>query len=89
MVSQKVKIVNPSGLHLHPAGRLCDAANEFESRITFQTSGGNISNAKSFLSILGAAAKCGDELEFICEGTDETEALARMIAVVENGFEDL
>lgn len=89
MVSQKVKIKNPSGLHLHPAGYLCNIANGFECRITFQSANGNVSNAKSLLSILGAAVKCGDELEFICEGTDEENALARIIAVVENGFEDL
>ena len=89
MVSQKVKIKNPSGLHLHPAGRLCDVANGFECRITFKTASGNISNAKSLLSILGAAVKFGDELEFICEGADEEKALARIVSVVENGFEDL
>lgn len=89
MVKQKVKIINPSGLHLHPAGHLCDAANGFECRITFVGPTGNISNAKSLLSILGAAIKWGDELEFICEGSDEVAALAKMVEVIESGFENL
>lgn len=28
MVSQKVKIINPTGLHLRPAGNLCKDKNE-------------------------------------------------------------
>jgi phosphocarrier protein len=30
--------------------------------------------------------KCGDEIEFICEGPDEEEALAAMVSVVESKF---
>lgn len=86
MVSQKVKITNPAGLHVHPAGCLCETAMEFTCKISFKTAKGNISNAKSLLSVLGAAVRCGDELEFICEGADEEAALAKMIAVVESGL---
>ena len=35
MVSQKVKIKNPTGLHLRPAGILCKEAMQFQSLITF------------------------------------------------------
>ena len=89
MVSQKVKIKNPSGLHLQPAGRLCDVANGFSSRITFVGPKGNTYNAKSLLSLLGAALKWGDELEFICEGPDEEVALSKLVEVIESGFEAL
>ena len=33
-----------------------------------------------------ACIKCGTELEFECEGEDEEEALAAVIAVVESGL---
>ena len=36
MVSQKVKITNPTGLHLRPAGIFSNIANKFECRITFE-----------------------------------------------------
>ena len=88
MVSQKVKIKNPSGLHVRPAGFLCETAVKFQSKITFISSKGNVSNAKSLLSVLGAGIRYGDELEFICEGADEEQALARMIDIVENELED-
>lgn len=36
--------------------------------------------------MLGACVKCGDEIELVCEGADETEALAVLTAEIENGL---
>lgn len=85
MVTQKVVIKNPTGLHLGPAGVLCKEAMQFKSLITFKY-GQNIANAKSVLSVLGACIKCGDEIEFVCEGDDEAEALEKLVAAVESGL---
>lgn len=85
MVSQKVVIKNPTGLHLRPAGILCKEAMQFKSLITF-TFRDNTANAKSVLSVLGACVKCGDEIEFVCEGEDEAEALQALVAAVESGL---
>lgn len=85
MVSQKVVVKNPTGLHLRPAGILCKEAMRFKSLVTF-TFRGNTANAKSVLSVLGACVKSGDEIEFVCEGEDEQEALKALIAAVENGL---
>ena len=43
-------------------------------------------NAKSVLSVLGSCIKSGDEIEVICEGTDEQDALGTMIQLVEGGL---
>ena len=85
MVSQKVVITNPTGLHLRPAGNLCKVAMNYKSHITFNY-GDNVANAKSVLSVLGACVKCGDEIEFVCEGEDENEALRSMVQAVESGL---
>ena len=85
MVSQKVVIKNPTGLHLRPAGILCKEAMQFKAHITFLYRG-NIANAKSVLSVLGACIKSGDEIELVCEGEDETEALAALVTAIENGL---
>ena len=74
MVKGKVVVSNPSGLHLRPASILCRDAMRFKSKISFKT-GNTIANAKSVLSVLGACVQCGDEIELICQGTDENEAL--------------
>jgi phosphocarrier protein len=85
MVSQKVVIKNPTGLHLRPAGILCKEAMQFRSLITFIFKQ-NTANAKSVLSVLGACVKCGDEIEFICDGEDEKLALEAIVNAVENGL---
>ena len=38
MISKKVTIKNPTGLHLRPAGLFCKMALEYESKITFRLS---------------------------------------------------
>ena len=39
MVSEKVQINNPSGLHLRPAGVLCEEAMENKTLVTIGLSG--------------------------------------------------
>ena len=85
MVSHKVVIQNPTGLHLRPAGILCKTAMQFKSLITF-TFENTTANAKSVLSVLGACVRSGEEIEIICEGIDEKAALEAMVEVVENGL---
>ena len=91
MVKQKVTIGNPTGLHLRPAGLLCKEALRFQSSIKFeygkQARNEEITaNAKSVLSVLGACVKCGDEIELICEGADEKEALETITELINGGL---
>ena len=85
MVSQKVIIKNPTGLHLRPAGILCKEAMQYKSLITFSFNE-TTANAKSVLSVLGACVKCGDEIELCCDGEDEEEALRALVTAVESGL---
>ena len=85
MIKQKIKVTNPSGLHLRPAGNLCKQALMFESRIYIVFEDAKY-NAKSVLSVLGACVKCGDEIEIECSGKAEAKALETIIELVESGF---
>lgn len=85
MVTQKAIIKNPTGLHLRPAGEFCKTAVQFQSKITFQFKD-ITANAKSVLSVLGSCIKHGDEIELVCEGDDEEEALKAMLKVIEDGL---
>lgn len=87
MVSQLVKIVNPTGLHLRPAGNLCREAMKFKAKVTFKHNG-DTANAKSVLSVLGACVKLGDKITLICEGEDEEEALQELVAYIASGLEN-
>ena len=88
MVSQFVKITNPTGLDVKPAGTLCKEAMKFKCKVTYHYGSGNTANAKSVLSVLGSSIKHGEEIELVCEGDGEAEALAHLIACIENGLED-
>ena len=85
MVSQKITIKNPTGLHLRPAGILCKEAMQYKSLITLKFKE-NTANAKSVLSVLGACVKCGDEIEVFCEGEDEDAALKGLIGAIDAGL---
>ena len=85
MVKEKIIINNPTGLHLRPAGIFCQTAMEYKSKVTFVNQNG-VWNAKSILSVLGACIKHGDEIELICEGEDEEEALVSMLKAISEGL---
>ena len=88
MVSQKVRITNPTGLDVKPAGILCKEAMKFKCKVTYGYGGGNTANAKSVLSVLGSSIKYGEEINLICEGEDEEAALAHLVECFEKGLED-
>jgi phosphocarrier protein len=58
---------------------------QHKALITFNYREGT-ANAKSVLSVLGACVKCGDEIELVCEGEDENEALRSMVQAIEGGL---
>lgn len=85
MVSRKVNVHNPSGLHLRPAGALCKEAMKYQCSIQLIFDGGSV-NAKSILSVLGACVSSGDDIEISCSGEDEEEALESLVRLVNNGL---
>ena len=85
MVSDKITITNPEGLHLRSAGMFCKEAMRFKSHITFGAKG-STANAKSVLSVLGACVKYGDVIELWCDGEDEVVAMEAMKKVLDTGL---
>lgn len=88
MLSKKVTVVNPSGLHLRPAGVLSQTSMKFKSDVTIQ-SGTKTIAAKSVLNVMAAGIKCGTEVELICEGPDEEEAIKTISEAIENGLGEM
>lgn len=88
MVSEDLKVINPSGLHLRPAGSLCKEALRFDSKIKI-IFGDSTANAKSVLSVLATCVKCGDTITITCEGKDENEAMDALKNLINSGFGEL
>ena len=74
------------GIHLRPAGAMCDAAVKYDSHITFAYGEGKTANAKSVISILAAGIKCGTQVEITADGENEQAALDKAVELFESGF---
>jgi len=87
MLSKRFIFTHPEGLHLRPATVLCSQSIEFKSNITLKAGSKSV-NAKSVLGVLSAVIKPGDEVELICDGPDEAEAMEFLDRLFSEGFED-
>lgn len=85
MVSQKLTVKNPSGLHARPAGMMAKAAKECASEVTI-VFGEKLIPAKNILRIMSAAIKCGSQIELQCDGETEKEDLKKLVALIESGL---
>jgi phosphocarrier protein len=88
MIEKKIVVKNPTGLHLRPAGVLCDTAVRYKAHIMFRYGDDMESeaNAKSVLSILGSCVKYGDTIELVTDGPDEEEAMNVLSKLFDGGF---
>ena len=85
MVSEKITVKNPSGLHLRPAGMLSQIASKCHSDVTL-VKGEKRVNPKSVLILMAAGIKCGDEIVVECSGETEKEDLKTIIDAIESGL---
>ena len=85
MVSEKVTIVNPSGLHLLNAVNLSNSVSRYKSSMSFTYENNGMQgtvNLKSILSIVAAGIRQGDTIEICSSGEDEEEALWAAVAAI-------
>lgn len=85
MVSNKIIIDIPTGLHLRPISVLCNHSIDYKATITIKV-GDKAVNAKSVLGVLSACVKYGDEIDLVCEGPDEVAALAELTKIIRGGL---
>lgn len=85
MVSGKVTVKNPSGLHARPASILARAAGQCESEVMIVYGEKKI-QAKSILNIMAAAIKSGSEIEVQCSGASEEKDLKTLMELIESGL---
>lgn len=88
MLSKTLTVVNPSGLHLRPAGVLSQTAMKFKSDIIIEYGEKRIV-AKSVLNVMAAGIKCGAEINLICDGEDEAAAMKTMTEAIESGLGEM
>ncbi|MEI7877614.1 MAG: HPr family phosphocarrier protein [Planctomycetota bacterium] len=80
-------IVNRLGLHARPAMTFVEEASRFIAEITVRKCcEGETVDGKSILQMLMLAGTCGTLIEITADGTDENDALAALVRLVELRF---
>ena len=87
MISQEVTITNTIGLHARPATFFIQKANSFKSSIWVEKDDRKV-NAKSLLGVLSLGIAQGMTITVLADGSDESEALAGLVELVNTGFQD-
>ena len=87
MVSKTVKIVNEQGMHMRPATVFSQEMMHFTAEVNLNFNGSKY-DGKSVMMLMAACIKCGAEVEIICDGPDEEEALAKAVELIESGLGD-
>ncbi|MCC8025640.1 MAG: HPr family phosphocarrier protein [Clostridium sp.] len=88
MLSKKLTVVNPSGLHLRPAGVLSQTAMKFKCDVIIECGEKKIV-AKSVLNVMAAGIKTGTEINLICDGEDEAAAMETLTQAIESGLGEM
>jgi phosphocarrier protein HPr len=86
MVTRRVRVGAPLGLHARAAARFVRAASRFQSAIRVAREG-DTAEGKSIISLLRLAAPHGAELTIAAEGPDADAAVDALAQLVESGFE--
>ena len=88
MVSAKTTVINPQGMHMRPAQVFVGEMGKFKCDVNILFNG-KVINGKSIMNLMASLIKKDSEIEIQCSGEDESEALAKAIALVEAGLGDL
>ena len=85
MYVKEVLVQNKAGLHARPATFLIQKANEYKATIWVEKEERRV-NAKSLLGVLSLGIIGGTTIKIIADGSDETDAVEGLAALVESGF---
>lgn len=83
----RVQIVNQKGMHARAAAMFAQLVDEYDAVVTV-TAGGETVGGDSIMGLLMLGAACGTEIEIGATGAQANEALAALVRLIENRFEE-
>lgn len=83
MVSKKVTVTNPRGIHARTVAVLVKVASRCKSDIRILAKNKNV-NLKDIMGVMGLAIVCGEEVEIQCSGESEAGDLEAVVKCIEN-----
>ena len=87
MIIKDIEIINRLGLHARPAAMLVQTASGFDCNIKIRKDQVEV-DAKSIMGVLMLAAEHGSVLQVQCDGKDEQEAVAAIMALFASKFNE-
>ncbi len=85
MVSEKLTVINASGIHARPASELAKIASKCNSDVSIYVGERKI-NPKSVLNLMAAAIRCGTEIVVECSGETEENDLKNIVDAINSGL---
>ena len=86
MVKKTFVIENETGLHARPATEIAKIAMKYKCNVNLIVNGKTI-NAKYPLMIMSAGIKSKTELEILCDGEDEEQAIEELKTFLQSNLE--
>ena len=86
-ISRDLVVSNKLGVHARPAAMFVKVANKFESDIYVEKDGETV-NGKSIMGLMMLAAGPGSKLHVRAAGTDATQALNELEALLKRKFDE-
>ena len=88
MVEEKVVVKNKLGLHARPSALLVKTASSYRSCNVFLSRDGQVINGKSIMGVMMLAANLGSEVTITVQGEGEEQALAALVKLFEEKFNE-
>ena len=85
MLKQDIEIINKLGLHARASAKLTQTSGRFQSEVFIAKNGRRV-NAKSIMGVMMLAAGKGTMLTLETEGADEADAMAAVVALIDDKF---
>ncbi|QDE38528.1 HPr family phosphocarrier protein [Luteibacter pinisoli] len=87
MLEQEITVSNRLGLHARASAKLVQLVSTFKSTVHLLSKGREV-NAQSIMGVMMLAAGMGTTLVIRAEGDDQEAALAAVIALFNNKFDE-
>ena len=85
MQTRETEIINKLGLHARASAKLTQLAGKFKCEV-WMAKGTRRINAKSIMGVMMLAAGKGSKVTLETDGSDETEAMEALLALIADYF---
>ncbi len=82
MTYRKIQLKDPEGLHARNSVQICMAVRQRDVKVCLRL-GEREAAADQILEVMALNAGCGDWIEIISEGREETEALDAVLEILQ------